>query len=277
VAGDHPRTGGEADAPSETPGQETHHPDHVVDIRDQRSDSREREAEARDARAEARDARAEARDDRSEVRDDRAELREQAAGRTDAGSASDRDEALQDRHEAARDRADAARDRGAALSDRVTSALERAVSSIDALTGAHRRDPGIVELERETAKAMRTQHPFVVAFVDVDGLKATNDSLGHEAGDRLLCQVADAIRANLRPYDLIVRFGGDEFVCGISDLYLDAAAKRFVLVNERLARTGNSVTIGLAELQNGDSLEALIRRADEALYQQRQEHPSRRS
>src|SRR3954453_14154720 len=84
VAGDHARTGGEADAASETPGQTTHHPDHVVDIRDQGPDSREREAEARDARAEARDARAEARDDRSEARDDRAELREHAAGRTDA-------------------------------------------------------------------------------------------------------------------------------------------------------------------------------------------------
>ena len=63
------------------------------------------------------------------------------------------------------------------------------------------------------ARAKRTQRSFVLAFIDVDGLKTTNDSLGHAAGDELLRRVVDTVRDHLRSYDLIVRFGGDEFLC----------------------------------------------------------------
>lgn len=73
-------------------------------------------------------------------------------------------------------------------------------------------------MERETARAKRTKHPFVLAFVDVDRLKATNDSLGHAAGDHLLRRTVESMRKHLRSYDLIVRFGGDEFVCALVDL-----------------------------------------------------------
>lgn len=195
----------------------------------------------------------------------------------DGEAASDRAEALQDRRGAASDRAHAAADREAASSDRVVSAGERAISSIDGLTRAHRRDAGCVELEREIARAKRTGHPFALAFVDVDGLKATNDSLGHAAGDRLLRYVTDTIRAHFRSYDLIVRFGGDEFVCGLLDLKMDDAAKRFVLVNADLAEAKKaSITVGLAQLRDEDRLEDLIRRADEAFYRARQQRPSRR-
>ena len=115
----------------------------------------------------------------------------------------------------------------------------------------------------------------MLVFVDVDGLKATNDSLGHAAGDQLLCQVVDAIRARLRLYDLIVRFGGDEFVCGLLDLKMEDAAKRFLLVNADLTHNQQaSVTVGLAELRRDDNLEDLIRRADEAMYVDRQQRPS---
>lgn len=54
-----------------------------------------------------------------------------------------------------------------------------------------------------------------LAFIDVDNLKAKNDSLGHPAGDKLLRDTADSIRAHLRSYDLLIRFGGDEFLCGL--------------------------------------------------------------
>jgi diguanylate cyclase (GGDEF)-like protein len=118
----------------------------------------------------------------------------------------------------------------------------------------------------------------VLAFVDVDRLKATNDSLGHAAGDELLRHIADTIRANLRSYDLIVRFGGDEFVCGLAGLNMEQATKRFVLVNKDLAETQQaSVTAGLAELQADDSLEDLVMRADEALYRERQQRPPARA
>jgi diguanylate cyclase (GGDEF)-like protein len=265
MAGNHHRTDGVQDAGPETPGQ-------ISDDRDRVGDDRDQTSVARDNRAVARDDRAVARDDRAEARDDRAEARDETVRE---GAASDRAQALRDRWGAASDRKHAAADRKAASSDRVVSAGERAVSSIDGLTGAHRRDAGIVELERETARAKRTGQPFVLGFVDVDGLKATNDSLGHAAGDQLLRQIVDTIRANLRFYDLIVRFGGDEFLCGLLDLKMKEAAKRFLLVNADLAETQQaSVTVGLAELKGDDSLKDLIMRADEALYRDRQQRPS---
>jgi len=71
--------------------------------------------------------------------------------------------------------------------------------------------------------------------VDVDGLKAMNDSRGHAAGDQLLREIADSIRAHLRPYDLSVRYGGDEFLCALPDMTMAEAAERFALVNAHLA------------------------------------------
>jgi diguanylate cyclase (GGDEF)-like protein len=152
----------------------------------------------------------------------------------------------------------------------VLSARERAVSSIDELTGAHRRDSGTLELEREIARAKRTHKPLLFAFIDVDGLKARNDLLGHAAGDQLLRSTVNSLRAHLRSYDLIVRFGGDEFVCALLDMSTPEAATRFETINANLAETENgSITVGLAELREEDSLEGVIARADEALYRNR--------
>lgn len=123
-------------------------------------------------------------------------------------------------------------------------------------------------------RAKRIKQPFILAFVDVDGLKATNDSLGHAAGDQLLHGVAETLRAYLRSYDLVIRFGGDEFICALMDLSFEEADKRFALIDKNLSATHHgSITVGLAMLEQDDSLEELIARADEALYEKR----SRRS
>jgi diguanylate cyclase (GGDEF)-like protein len=265
-----PPGGNEEDGttPSETPGQTSEDRDRIGHDRDETSGDRDDQAGDRDDKAGDRDHRAEARD---------TAVRAVAAGSASdralaLEAASDREEALRDRQEAARDRAHAATDRQAASLDRSKAAGERVASSIDGLTGAHRRDAGILELERERARAQRTAQPFVVVFVDVDGLKATNDSRGHAAGDELLRQVVDTIRSRIRSYDLIVRFGGDEFVCGILDLNMEEALERFSLVNADLARIQHaSVTVGLAELKEDDSLDDLIGRADQAMYIKRQQ------
>lgn len=233
-------------------------------------DVRDRIADDRDERAEAQDLASDARDERALARDDRAEAREREAHGIDAGAAADREGAFQDRREGASDRINAADDREASASDRVLSARERVVSSIDELTGAYRRDAGTLELQREFARSKRMGKAFVLAFVDVDGLKATNDSLGHSAGDKRLRQTVDSMRTNLRSYDLIVRFGGDEFVCALVDLNMSVAAQRFEAIDMDLAETDHgSITVGLAELRADESLERLIARADEALYKQR--------
>ncbi len=239
-------------------------------------DDRDRNAQDRDQRAEAHDRESETRDARGDARDRRAEARDEAAVRFDAATASDRAAAFRDRRGAATDRMQAADDRKAAAGDRLISARERAVSSIDELTGAYRRDAGILELERETVRAKRTQRPLVLAFVDLDGLKATNDSLGHAAGDQLLRRTVDRIRTQVRSYDLVVRLGGDEFVCLLLDLDTSEAAKRFEAIKLDLEESEHgSITFGLTELrlEEEDSLEDLMARADEALYREREQRP----
>ena len=156
------------------------------------------------------------------------------------------------------------------------SAQERAASSIDELTGAYRREAGTLALEREVSRAQRTEKSMVVAFVDVDGLKATNDSHGHAAGDRRLRVVVATIRKHLRSYDLIVRFGGDEFVCGLAEMTVPKATERLEAARADLERADmGSITVGLAELQPGDSLEDVIARADDDLYRTRNNEGSR--
>ena len=233
-------------------------------------DDRDRTAEARDERAEAHDEASEARDQRAQARDGRAEAREQATQEINKGAAADRAGALRDRRGGASDRTQAADDREAAAADRMLSAQERAASSIDELTGAYRRDAGTLALEREVNRAQRTEKSMVVAFVDVNGLKATNDSLGHAAGDRRLHEVVATIRKHLRSYDLIVRFGGDEFVCALAELAVSKATERFEAARADLeAAEMGSITVGLAELQRSDSLEDVIARADRDLYRTR--------
>jgi diguanylate cyclase (GGDEF)-like protein len=168
-----------------------------------------------------------------------------------------------------RGRSDAELDRTTALADRGASARERVSSSIDGLTGVYLRGPGTLELEREIARARRTKQPLVLAFVDVDGLKEINDSRGHRAGDRVLLQLADCLKAALRSHDLIIRYGGDEFVCALADADLSFARRRFLNIQSTLEKThpGASFSSGFAQLDPGDTLEGLIARADAALQQ----------
>jgi diguanylate cyclase (GGDEF)-like protein len=241
-------------------------------------DDRDLTAADRDSISAVYDEASETRDKLADTRDRRAEAREATDARIDAGAVSDRAGAWRDRQGAAGDRRHAADDRAAASSDRDLSAREREASSLDELTGAYRRDAGVLELRREVARAKRTKQQLVLAFVDVDGLKATNDTLGHAAGDQVLCGVVDTIRTHLRPYDLVVRYGGDEFVCGLVDLGIEGAAERFLRINgELVANTQASISVGLAELLDRDSLDELVGRADAALRQHRQARPPSRS
>ncbi len=185
-----------------------------------------------------------------------------------SGEGGDRAAAARDQESELNDRSVA--DRDASSSDRVLPARDRATSSIDALTGSYRSDAGMIELQREANRAQRTGTAFVLAIVDIDGLKAINDSLGHATGDELLRRVADTLQANLRPYDLIIRVGGDEFVCGMQDVHLAVAEERLADVNVGLAMTQHaSVSVGLAQLEARESVEDLIRRADADLYRRR--------
>ena len=225
------------------------------------------------------------RDEAANERDHAAEQSEAKVGAgvtVDAGArsllarrdaASDRERAAQDRVAGASERTSAEIDRATALADRGASAADRRDAGRDELTGLYLRGPGLLELDRMIARASRTQQSLVLAFIDVDHLKKINDACGHAAGDRMLLDVANTLGANLRPYDLIIRFGGDEFVCVVSGVHMAEIAKRLERVRAALAEapeTG-SVSIGLAEWLPEDSREDLIARADAALYRERQQ------
>ncbi len=131
------------------------------------------------------------------------------------------------------------------------------------------------QLGQEIARTRRRCGGLIVAFVDVDGLKRVNDSDGHLAGDGLLCAVAECLGTYLRSYDLVMRYGGDEFVCVLPGADARTARLRFAEVARALARgpTGGSITVGLATLLETDSADDLIRRADAGLLAARAERP----
>lgn len=232
---------------------------------------RDEAARDRDRVADARDKAASARDRREAFEDG---LARQALGPGDDNlrHALDLSRELRERSAAARQRA--ADDRTRAAVDRRQAAEERRVAraelqsaQMDALTGAYMRDLGYLTLENEILRSKRSEQQFVVAFVDVDGLKQFNDEQGHAAGDELLTKVVEVLRGQLRAYDPVVRVGGDEFLCGLVGTDLPTARKRATDIESAVgAAAAGSVTIGLASLQPEDSLDDLISRADADMY-----------
>ena len=231
---------------------------------------RDRAAALRDRGAEVRDSLARRHDRARDAASMPEDASEQAAGDRDR-AALDREQAANDRALAAADRELAAAERAEALAIRAESAglLERAAT--DELTGARTRILGLDEAAREVERARRKGAQLMVAFVDVDGLKQVNDTRGHQAGDALLQSVGKALRANLRPYDVIVRFGGDEFLCAMPDLSPREARARFARIAHTLAAIDidYSISFGLAQAWPGEGLTALIARADADLLRLR--------
>lgn len=282
--------------------------DRAGDCRDSAGDQRDLEGGQRDVAGDERDDAGGRRDVAGRERDDAAADRDQRAERTEAktaatgasrSAAAARRDAASDRKQASEDRlADAVQrsaanldrhlaeadriagsaertqaeaDRGASSRDRTASAADRERACFDGLTGAYVRDPGLVELHRDVDRARRSGQPLIAAFIDVDRLKRTNDTRGHAAGDAMLREVARTLRAKLRPYDLIIRYGGDEFVCAVAGMARTDVEARFDQVRAALAAGHEpiSVTVGLAELAADDTVEDVLARADDALYAQR--------
>jgi diguanylate cyclase (GGDEF)-like protein len=235
----------------------------------------------RQATARDRDEAATNRDRMAEIRDEGGRGRDAHA--TDLAQPSSEREArllheLEElRAQAASDRLRAAEDRARAASDRAKGARERArletelqAAHLDELTGAYRREMGRLALTHEIERVRRSGGPFVVAFVDVDEFKTINDRDGHAAGDRVLQSVVRAMRARLRSFDPIIRYGGDEFVCGLGGTDLAEAERRFDLIGIAIeADAGVGISVGLAELEPGDTADRLTERADAAMLEVR--------
>jgi len=157
------------------------------------------------------------------------------------------------------------------MQDRHGSADDLLNAYRDELTGALVRHAGHDQLAQAVSRAHRIGEPLVLAFIDVDHLKQRNDEQGHVVGDLLLREVGSALRHGLRSYDVVVRYGGDEFVCGLTDVSLAETERRFTSISDALALDvpGASVSVGLAALQQQEDLASVIDRADHAMYEGR--------
>ena len=246
----------------------------IADVRGKAAAALGQAVEAREKAAAERDAIATARDRAALERDATANARDKAAAERDA-IATARDRAALERDAASGQRlAPTPRDVSAAIEEadaelekaRLEAELQRA--HLDALTGAFRREMGRLALRNEIDRARRGDGSFVIAFVDVDGLKGVNDREGHAAGDRILRTLVATMRANLRSYDPIVRFGGDEFIFGVASIDPTEVEHRIGVIDQSLrSATGVGITAGLATLNSGESLDELTARADAALIE----------
>lgn len=159
-----------------------------------------------------------------------------------------------------------------------TAKLERAndeihqLSLTDELTGLHNRRGFSLLASQLLRNSRRTEQKTWVLFADVDGLKQVNDQLGHEAGDRLLCTAARALRDSFREQDILGRLGGDEFaVLGLAEQEpMDAAARLQATIERFNAFRGDapelSMSCGQVEGRTGRTLDALLNEADNAMY-----------
>ncbi|MFN7990402.1 MAG: diguanylate cyclase [Thermoanaerobaculia bacterium] len=145
----------------------------------------------------------------------------------------------------------------------------------DPLAGAYTRRIFFELVEKERHRSLRSGQPFALLMLDLDHFKAWNDRHGHQAGDRFLAAAAAAVRAVLRPSDVVGRYGGEEFVVLLPGASVEGAAR----AGERLRRAVAAVEIGPDVVDRGtasigvaaiagpdDDVASILRRADPALY-----------
>jgi diguanylate cyclase (GGDEF)-like protein/PAS domain S-box-containing protein len=169
-----------------------------------------------------------------------------------------------------------------ARQERLVAELQE-LALIDELTGLRNRRGFTIAANLALAVADRDGTPVQLLFVDVDGLKHVNDDHGHPAGDRVLQDVARAIRESVRAVDVAGRLGGDEFVALLHDAGTDDAACVVTRIREALAArhtrgtepVGVSVGVVARDAAHRD-LSDLLAAADRAMYVQKQTHPVRR-
>ena len=154
--------------------------------------------------------------------------------------------------------------------NRRESRLER-LARRDPLTGLPHRGALETELEASIEKAIVTGRDGAVLFCDVDRLKRVNDRHGHAAGDEILCSSATILRGTVRASDVVIRYGGDEFVVVADDISPSSAAAladRIRKLQLEPSGAGSPVgfSVGVATIRANSTTDDLLKRADAAMY-----------
>jgi diguanylate cyclase (GGDEF)-like protein/putative nucleotidyltransferase with HDIG domain len=177
-------------------------------------------------------------------------------------------------------------------SDALANAMQHAEAESNALTDPLTGLPNArylsLRFEEEASRARRTDRAFQVVMLDLDEFKNVNDSYGHKAGDRMLREVANLINGQLREYDFLARYGGDEFVVLVQEVVgsqveelcarIETAVSKFSLSlgRNRFARVG--ISIGTATFGvDGETLDHLVAHADNEMYRMKSNHKVTRS
>ncbi|MGB2982341.1 MAG: diguanylate cyclase [Candidatus Bipolaricaulia bacterium] len=147
----------------------------------------------------------------------------------------------------------------------------------DPLTGVYNRRYFTDRIGRELERSRRYEHSLAFLMIDINGFKAVNDTLGHQAGDRVLCDVAGAIQEELRSVDNVIRYGGDEFLAVLPETNgeADLIAARLQEAIETRSRNGEfsslpiSLAVGMAYWapDGSMSLDDVLRLADARMYE----------
>jgi diguanylate cyclase (GGDEF)-like protein len=154
---------------------------------------------------------------------------------------------------------------------RLEASIFRYRSLHDQLTGLPNRTLFMDRLEHALTRIAREGTHVGVLFLDLDGFKTVNDRLGHDAGDRLLTEVAERLQTTVRATDTGARFGGDEFLVLVEGVHdreeVEEVADR---IRDALDETRVSATVGIAITDDPDALpEDLVRAADEAMLREK--------
>ena len=147
----------------------------------------------------------------------------------------------------------------------------------DALTGLGNRHTMAHAFRAAIERCVRDEKPISLLMLDLDNFKVVNDRFGHIAGDRILATIARILRRQFRPSDILVRYGGDEFAVLLPNVNANQASEIAERVREavsgyEMSLDGSNgdlnvaVSIGVAELADGQALDAMLTAADKAMY-----------
>ncbi len=175
---------------------------------------------------------------------------------------------------------------GAVIKNSMLFEQTQSDSLTDPLTGLPNTRYLFMQLTRELARAERLQSEISLMVMDLDNFKEINDNHGHHIGDRALCEIARVLRTTIRPYDICVRYAGDEFIVVMSGCGAEEAEEKRNELQRAIdavffeARPGKRVRIGVSIgtavfPHDGDAYEVLLATADSRMYQNKADRKRR--